>query len=76
MHLAREDRVEGVHIEDGFNVLATVREFEDLLLDVAAERVGIEKGELAIAAPDQGGLRSDVDDAANLERSANVPEVV
>jgi hypothetical protein len=44
-------------------------------LDRGAQRIGVEENKAAIGTPHQRHLRADVDDAADLVRTANVPEI-
>ena len=67
MHLTRVDRVKRVHVQDGLDLLTSVCELQNLTLNAPAERIGIEKDEPSVASPDEGGLRPDLDDAADLE---------
>ncbi len=76
MHLAREDRVEGMHVEDRLDVPAIVSQLDNLLLDRIAQRVGVEKDEFAVASPHQRRLRANIDDTTELERPSDVPKVV
>jgi hypothetical protein len=76
VHFAHMDRMEGVNIQDGINVLASAGQFSYLAFDRPAQGIGIEQDELAAGQADQRGLRAHIDDSTNPVRAADVPEIV
>ena len=65
-----------VQVQYCLDILASIGQFINFLPGRAAERVGVQENELAVLAPDQRRLGADIDNARNLERAANVPEIV
>lgn len=76
VHRADVHGVERVHVEDGLHVIAAAREPVEVALDRLAQGIRVEEYELSVRASDQGGVRSDVDDAGDLERAPDIPEAV
>ena len=61
------DGVEGVCVDDGVDVSATICEVVDLLEEVVREGVCIEEDEASVLELDEGGLCSDLEDLGGSE---------
>ena len=70
------DRVERVDVQDRLDEGAILGQLIDGGFDRALEGIAVEQHELAVLAPHEGGLRPDVENAADAERAADVPEPV
>jgi len=68
--------MKGMQVEDGLEVLALTRLLVEPALGGVGERAGVEQDVLAARPSDERRLRSELDEARDLERSADVPEAV